>query len=548
MVKYFLIICLIASIGNLCYGQQLSPESNQQVRTKVESDLYKLADEIKLMDEPAFRLFLRIRLATFLWGRSNNTEAASRAEIIAQDALADLEAHEKEIPGLYAKLFRRDLLALFQLHLPALAARMVEQDKAEQKNSRNEFEIAYSMLDSKNGMRPAVEMMRRNLSSGRDPKNMLIFFLGQLEQQHSPELQQLLTEIVVTEEKQAGTVPVNALLQIIKFYLKDETPLELRARYFAVVVRTVELNYNGFDQNLMRFSYEVLNNVVLPGIRSLTLSLYPHAQSVTATLAGRVPQTTLDQITSRNRINLSADPLNQLIVEANATKDESLKESLLIEAAHLAVGKDQLKLAIALIPASSNDPNYKLWRDQFLGDLVNTALKTKDTEMAGYAASKINSPLRRASALEKIALDYFEAKKLAYAREMLNDAVNAIEKSDSDAEKAKAYFSITPAFMKIDEVRVTEMIQAAIKSINNIPQPKIEEKADSAARQTYAKTLTEIGWNIVPVFRSYAQKDEIGTFLLASGIQRREAKTFALFGAYIGLISASESSASRSRN
>lgn len=548
MVKYFLIICLIASIGNLCYGQQLLPEANQQARSNVESDLYKLADEIKLMDEPTFRLFLRIRLATFLWSRSKNIEAASRAEIIAQDALADLEAHEKEIPSLYAKLFRRDLLALFQLHLPALAAHMVEQDKVEQKNSRNEFEIAYSMLDSKNGTRPAVDMVRRNLSSGQDPKNMLIYFLGQLEQQNSPELQRLLTEIVAIEEKKAGTVPVNTLLQIIKFYLKDETPTELRGRYFAVIVRTVELNYKGFDQNLMHFSYQVLNNVVLPGIRSLIPSLYPHAQSVTATLAGRIPQSALDQIAIRNRINQSADPLNQLIVEANATKDESLKESLLIEAAQLAMGKGQLKLALDLLPESSNDPNYRLWRDQFLGDLVNTALKTKDTEMAGYAASKINSPLRRASALEKIALDYFEAKKLAYARELLNDAVKAIEKSEGDAEKAKEYLNITLAFMKIDEVRVTEMIQAAIKSINNIPQPKIEEKADSAARQAYAKTLTEIGWNIVPVFRSFAQKDEIGTFLLASGIQRREAKAFAIFGAYIGLISASESSASKSRN
>src|SRR6185295_18417306 len=121
-----------------------------------------------------------IRLATFLWSRSKNTEAASKAEVIAQEALADLEAHEKELPKLYAKLFRRDLLALFQLHLPALAARMIEQDKAEQKNSRNEFEIAYSMLNSKDGTRPAVDMVRRNLSSGQDPRNMLIFFLGQL--------------------------------------------------------------------------------------------------------------------------------------------------------------------------------------------------------------------------------------------------------------------------------------------------------------------------------------------------------------------------------
>jgi hypothetical protein len=298
----------------------------------------------------------------------------------------------------------------------------------------------------------------------------------------------------------------------------------------------------------MHFSYGVLNNVVLPGIRSLIPSLYPHAQSVTATLAGRIPQSALDQIAIRNRINQSADPLNQLIVEANATKDESLKESLLIEAAQLAMGKGQIKLALDLLPESSNDPNYRLWRDQFLGDLVNAALKTKDTEMAGYAAFKINSPLRRASALEKIALDYFETKKLAYARELLNDAVKAIEKSEGDAEKAKEYLNITLAFMKIDEVRVTEMIQAAIKSINNIPQPKIEEKADSAARQAYAKTLTDIGLNIVPVFRSFAQKDEIGTFLLASGIQRREAKAFAIFGAYIGLISASESSASKSRN
>ena len=112
---------------------------------------------------------------------------------------------------------------------------------------------------------------------------------------------------------------------------------------------------------------------------------------------------------------------------------------------------------------------------------------------------------------------------------------NQAEGNDN-GDKAKEYLKITAAFMKADESRVTEMIQAAIKAANNIPKPKIDEKPDSPIRQAYAKTLADIALNVIPVFRSIAQKDEFGTLSLANGIQHQELRAFATFGAYTSII------------
>ncbi len=49
------------------------------------------------------------------------------------------------------------------------------------------------------------------------------------------------------------------------------------------------------------------------------------------------------------RVRQSADPLNQLITEAEDTKDSSLKDSLFTEAARTAMEKGKLKTAVDLI-------------------------------------------------------------------------------------------------------------------------------------------------------------------------------------------------------
>jgi len=114
---------------------------------------------------------------------------------------------------------------------------------------------------------------------------------------------------------------------------------------------------------------------------------------------------------------------------------------------------------------------------------------------------------------------------------IIADALNDMESYEKDLPE----FSMTGAFTKVDEVRVPEMALAAIKVINNIPQPKIEDKPDSDSRKAYRKSVLDIAWSLVPIFQHMVVKDEIGTFNLASGLQRPEFKATALFGAATGI-------------
>jgi hypothetical protein len=88
-----------------------------------------------------------------------------------------------------------------------------------------------------------------------------------------------------------------------------------------------------------------------------------------------------------------------------------------------------------------------------------------------------------------------------------------------------------PAFAKIDEQRINELSQSAVKIINGLPEPALDDKPGSAARKEYAGNLMVIAYHVIPAFRLLARRDEQGTLGLAEGIRLREIKTAAIFAA-----------------
>ncbi len=539
MLKRALIFFLISGITPCLAQQSPSKEnlpSDELARQRAWSVLYELPDQLKLMDEPTLRVFLRLRLADFLWQHKNkNDEAKTRADALALDTLEDIKAHKNEIPELYYDSFRRDLQALIQLNAPTLAARLVELNGSEPKKG-NTFEVAFSMLDSKDGASSAVKLVKSGLDSGQDPGNLLIFFLSRLEKEHPDHLTQLLREIMSIEERRTGTIPIRSLLQIIRFYLNDQSPKELMIRYVSVVVKSLEMNFESSDEHLVAIAHSAMSNVILSRIEQLAPSLYTQARSLTVRLAGRMPRTAIDLIDTRARINQSSDPLNQMIIEANASKDESIKENLLAEAAQIALSKNQLKQALDLVPATSVDPNFALWRNQFLEDISARALEKKDPDLALSASSRIDSPLNRAHALLKIGLYFHKWGDRSRALDSLHEAEKLVERAENGSDKVNASLSLAEAFLKIDPVRVPDTVQAAIKIVNLIHQPGLEHKPDSQIRKSYARSLADIAWNMQPVFQSIVRKDEIGTFGLANGIQLRDLRAIAIFGAATGIL------------
>jgi hypothetical protein len=465
-----------------------------------------------------------------LWN-SKTKSSAAQAETLAAEAMANLQAHESEIPTLYADIFRKDLLALAELHAPALAARLSEQYKLEA-TPREQMQTALTLLDSKEGIKLAVEKVHSNLQSGHDLGNTINFFLHRLAQEKPDELPRLLSEILKPEEQKPGTYSLDTLKSLQYFYLsypKEGAPTELKTRFCAIIVNATKTVLSGSDQTQALKARELLKTA-LPAISNTLPALYSQASAQFAALSTRIPPPTINHTDSDDRIARSADPLTQMLSEVDATDDTARKERLLTQAAPLALSKGELKLAVDLVlRIASTEKVYLAWRDQFLGDVVNKSVGKKDSPNAEYAAGKIASALRRAAAWRKIALYFYESKDVPRSRELMDRAVKLIADSENDTAKATAYLEMIPAFAKIDEQRINELSQGAIKIINALPEPSLDDKPGSAARKEHARNLMVIAYQVIPAFRLLARRDEQGTLGLAEGIRLREIKTAAIF-------------------
>ncbi|MGH9902721.1 MAG: hypothetical protein ACRD68_13010, partial [Pyrinomonadaceae bacterium] len=391
-----------------------------------------LPERIKALDEPALRVFLRLQVATFLWA-NKRTNASGRAEAMTTEALADLIEHESEIPEFYANSFRRDAMALLELHAPALAASLSKRFGLDQKE--DQLATAHQLLNRKDGVGAAVEKIHGFLKSGRDPGDMMTFLLLRLEVERPDEVPRLLAEILNSAERIPGSISFQTLFFLKHQYMKEGGTPELKGRFIDVFVKSAqEVSAKSESENFL-LAYGVLSDI-LPTIGKLRPSLYPQASALAATLGARLPRQSAEREAIDDRIRQSADPLNQTIAEAEAARDSSLKESLFTEAARLAVKKGQLKTAVDLITkAESPEPNRVAHRDQFLGDVVIRALDVKDPATAAYAAAGIRSPLKRSSALQRIALYFFESEDVARARETLNDALHLIRSAEDGVNR-----------------------------------------------------------------------------------------------------------------
>lgn len=497
------------------------------------------------------RVFLRYRIASFLWAKAIESEYAF-AQVMATDALEDLSLHKSDIKDSALSYYGDKLLALLRTYSPALAAKLAEKYELN-KSARGDFGIAYSMLGTKEGTSRAIEIVKQSLKDGQDGGLTLLFFLTNLRKEHPQEYFSLLKEIIITEMLKPGTFSIMSLYMLKSLYLIDETPLEMKLQFLGMVVNSVEktCSQNNSDDivtayDLLRDVYGEIEKITLSDshkeLENLSAPMYARARAVMAMLTSRVPSKVIERRAVQARVENSSDPLRQLIVEADAATSDSDKDDLRTQAAHLALGKGEMRLAAELAAKTSAEGQHGMWRDQFLEEIIDAAIKKEDEELSRYALSKMKTPLNRASAMQKLALFFFDSKDTVRAREWMNDTVKLIESSDNEFEKARKLFEIVSAYKKIDDSRVSELIQSAIKSCNRISKPSQNEKADNDARKAYAESLTNVTWHAIPAFRLLFQQDEIGAYSIAGSIQQPEIKAAALWGITSGALESGKSS------
>lgn len=540
MVKLFLTCLLCLLISAPCLSQQPLPNVNLEARPPAEALLNELPDQIRAMDEPVVRIFLRLQLAAYLWTSRDQTRSLN-PEIIAAAAFSDLQDHQDEITELYAQSYWRDLLALARLHAPALAERYA----AGQVGSRNQIEVAYSMLNRSDGVASALELLRRSLQAGQDPDLTLAFFLRRLKELRPAEVPRLLADILNAAERWPGTTAVRTLALLRSDYLDAQNPPELRARFLAIVVN-ITMGYATFDQMTASRAH-VLLEASLPSLETLLPSRYAEAAALTAAVRQFISQGARESLAARERIRQSADPTDQLLTEARAARNSSTRNMHLAEAAQLALRQGELRRAIDIAADNSPEGNGGLWRDQFLDEVIDNAIRKRDIEIAAYAASKMILPLNRALAKQKIAVHHFGSGDIGRAREVMGEAFKLADSAENDAQKAIALLQLAVGFARIDAARMPEVMQAAIRVINNLPTS--EERRGSEARNDHIKrTLMPVVWNIFPVFRALARANADETLQLASSIRRREMRGAATLGAAVAILSQDENAQTTSRS
>jgi hypothetical protein len=536
LTKSLLVSGLVLSIGSSCAAQQTANTDLESTDVRARSLLVQVLDQTKAMDECALRTLLRLRVSTYLWS-SQSEEDAKEAERVAMQAVADLDENKGSMPAGMATWMRSQLVAEIELHAPALAERLRKQDASDHEATRNQFDSAYSMLKNSNEVKPSVEAMRRALNSGSDPGMILLFFLGQLEQKQPTEIPGLLESIISVQEQKPDTFSLQTLTFLRDFCIREANPPQLQTRFLTAAFNAVLTASTSPDRTQLTQAYELLTSL-LPAMQRLSPSLYAMAVPQAAAMA-RLDSQQLDLVEIHRRVEQSSDPVSQLITEANDAKNKAIRNDLLVEAAQRALGDGRLRLAIdvvADIDFKEEQKGEQRWRDQFLLDVIKSAIGKKDMDTAKYGTGKIKSPLERASALQEMARYFFESRDLSNATQILNDALKLILDSETSPAKALSLLNIVSEFTKVDDSRVVEVTQLAIKAINRIPTPDRSDKPGSNSHNEYVKSLVAVASTLIPLFESLARKDEQRALSLTGEIERREVSAPALFGTSIGII------------
>jgi hypothetical protein len=485
-----------------------------------------LLEQIDSSEDPTLRVFLRLKVATYLW---KTPSAPVKPESLVSAALADLRAHEKEMPALYVKLFRRELLAQLKAHAPEAAARLSDEYKP---SPRTELEVAYSLLGQESGPDKAVSIVQRSIADGRDMGPIVVFFLDRLEKVNPAEVPKVLGSLTSAEESRPGFLSAELLFTLGHLFVREQTPKDLQRRYFAVVI-----NRAGDTEAPPASVVDIYNTLasILPVVERQNPGLYATAGARLSQLAGRMPSGALERLSIDKRVSQSGDPLSQLMIEADAANDQALRGDLLTRAAQLALEKGQTKTAIELaVKLEPKSADARLWRDQFMEGAVDRALDKGDVELARYGAGRIESAAVRSSALQKIALNLLAANDLAGARDTLKSALKLIESLDDSADKAVALLDLAGSYVKVDSQRAPELTRVAVKTINKTPA--VMRGADVSGGEHFAdvENLMKIAYRIIPTFQELGAADGYAALDLAKGIQRRELRIAATFGAYTG--------------
>lgn len=519
-LQIFLSFYLFTSFGIFAQSNsEKVKESFQNQQRALSLSFYK--NDIKSLEDAPMRCFLRWQIVRFVFSKKvkNHYDTATS---FALDCLEDVEANPKQFTSSSANYWKSKFISLLRINMPETAETIEKKYFVDNLDSNlADFMEANSAKD----FNAVVNRVLSKIQKG-EVSSDLIFLISKLREKN-PEASVTLLDAVL---KHYETVLIinefdNTLIFLSDDYLNNSIPAEIKKRFLNLTVKlgqkslieSSNTNLFSLSENLLRWS--------LPEIKRILPALYPQASAIYTTLNSKISNTEREKREVNKRIERSEDKLQQTIAEAEAAENKNLKSELWMDAAKLALKEKKFRVAVdSTLKIEFDSKGFEIWKTQFLiNDILSSALKEKDFEAAEYVVINVKDLTRRGEGIIKIAAKYIDIEDKMTASQKLNEALGVLKKAENSSDKARIMLSSVLIAVKIDKMEAFEIVNSAIKIINNLPTPKLEDKLETESRKEYVSVvLLPNSFNLVSAFEILSGEDISYAYPLSQGIQSKD--------------------------
>ena len=493
--------------------EQLDPAS--QRGTANEANVYQnqqralhlllMKSEIKNLEEAQMRGFLRLAIIRFIFENDVRKEFDS-AETISIDFFEDMAKNSDQFTPESSVRWGNQLIAVIRLKSPDFAKRLEMKYL-----SKTDMSVA-DLTDLQNGAKQSDIANRTIAKIAKGEVSDYVLSIHNAIRPVDPiSADRILSALLSFFESVSDIGKYGPMLDFIGGnYSRPDAPSELKKRYFQFVVNLARDQVDkAAEGQTAQFILRTLKSA-LPQIQDLIPSLFTEAQSIFLVLDTRLNKNNRDREEIYARINASDDKLQQIIAEAEATKDKKIKDWLWAWAARLALEKKKFRLAVDMAMKGEVDlDGIQNGRDRFLcGYALEAMLKEKDFELADYTIRQIDNDFIHGTALLIAAKALVDVEDSTQAFEKLSVALRLFEKSDPDPESVYRILGIVPASIKIEKHAGFDVASRGLKIAGRIPTPNPEDRIGTPVRDKYINlVLLPVAFSIQKAFAELARSD-----------------------------------------
>ena len=214
-----------------------------------------------------------------------------------------------------------------------------------------------------------------------------------------------------------------------------------------------------------------------------------------------------------------------IVGDARASSNESERDSLYARAALGWLAKGEMNEAQSAARSIAN----REMRDRVLAQIARRQTSEGRIDDAVAIALRIEDDTARVSALVKLAGAALASRDRVRAVELLDEAESEAIKAQPTVARAQSLLTIVSSFSAVDMVRAFEVMQTAIKSINEIPSPAGQKRFAGNQQPETATTASADLYNLnfESTLSVLAQTDFDRALLLAQQLTIKDASLIA---------------------